>query len=431
MESVLSFLENFFKYSTLWMILCLICTILYLDTKRDKNEGKEKYVLLKIIGFCILGFINIKINTKPIIIIPIGFIIYYLFINKNIKRNYKIKKSACILGALVIYLGSLNSYIYKELEYRDKSIIIGQTLNLKDLRKQWEDAREKLNIDIGNEVLANMEITSDKNGNIKNMSWKTYDNVNNNKYEVEYNKNKKSMNKLNFKVTEVENNLENKNSGIMPNNEHKISMFEMIDKINAIQFNDVINSDCIEYKIKYNQKLKYEEYNKNNKNYYISSYDEEKCVYNLELGQKIHFPMKGNIITLSDTNSKNKEFINIFIDRNEYVDNQIESIEKLNLSIEDNQNSKKSTSTLHIEKDNYLLNKIVNALDYYTWEEVNKDELKGKNNFKNSIIISSESDVNLKIYEDYQFVHYKYNNDEIIYKCNKDIYRDIKSLLKK
>ena len=60
MESVLSFLENFFKYSTLWMLLCLICTILYLDTKKNKNEGKEKYVLLKIIGFCILGFINIK-----------------------------------------------------------------------------------------------------------------------------------------------------------------------------------------------------------------------------------------------------------------------------------------------------------------------------------------------------------------------------------
>ncbi|CEH35130.1 hypothetical protein [Romboutsia lituseburensis] len=430
MESVLSFLENFFKYSTLWMILCLICTILYLDTKKNKNEGKEKYVLLKIIGFCILGFINIKINTKPTIIIPIGFIIYYLFINKKIKRNYKIKKNACILGVLVIYLGSLNSYIYKELEYRDKSIIV-QTLNLKDLRKQWEDAREKLNIDIGNEVLANMEITSDRNGNIKNMSWETYDDVNNNKYEVEYNKNKKSINKLNFKVTEVENNLKNKNSDIIPNNEHKISMFEMIDKINAIQFNDMISSDCIEYKIKYKKKFKNEEYNKNNKNYYISSYDEEKYAYNLELGQKIHFPMKGNIITLSDTNSKNKELINIFIDRNEYVDNQIESIEKLNLSIENNQNSKKSTSTLHIEKDNYLLNQVVNALDYYTWEEVNKDELKGKNNLKNSIIISSGLDVNLKIYEDYEFIHYKYNNDEIIYKCNKDIYSDIKSLLKK
>lgn len=430
MESVLSFLENFFKYSTLWMILCLICTILYLDTKKNKNEGKEKYVLLKIIGFCILGFINIKINTKPTIIIPIGFIIYYLFINKKIKRNHKIKKNACILGVLVIYLGSLNSYIYKELEYRDKSIIV-QTLNLKDLRKQWEDAREKLNIDIGNEVLANMEITSDRNGNIKNMSWETYDDVNNNKYEVEYNKNKKSINKLNFKVTEVENNLKNKNSDIIPNNEHKISMFEMIDKINAIQFNDMISSDCIEYKIKYKKKFKNEEYNKNNKNYYISSYDEEKYAYNLELGQKIHFPMKGNIITLSDTNSKNKELINIFIDRNEYVDNQIESIEKLNLSIENNQNSKKSTSTLHIEKDNYLLNQVVNALDYYTWEEVNKDELKGKNNLKNSIIISSGLDVNLKIYEDYEFIHYKYNNDEIIYKCNKDIYSDIKSLLKK
>lgn len=430
MESVLSFLENFFKYSTLWMILCLICTILYLDTKKNKNEGKEKYVLLKIIGFCILGFINIKINTKPTIIIPIGFIIYYLFINKKIKRNHKIKKNACILGVLVIYLGSLNSYIYKELEYRDKSIIV-QTLNLKDLRKQWEDAREKLNIDIGNEVLANMEITSDRNGNIKNMSWETYDDVNNNKYEVEYNKNKKSINKLNFKVTEVENNLKNKNSDIIPNNEHKISMFEMIDKINAIQFNDMSSSDCIEYKIKYKKKFKNEEYNKNNKNYYISSYDEEKYAYNLELGQKIHFPMKGNIITLSDTNSKNKELINIFIDRNEYVDNQIESIEKLNLSIENNQNSKKSTSTLHIEKDNYLLNQVVNALDYYTWEEVNKDELKGKNNLKNSIIISSGLDVNLKIYEDYEFIHYKYNNDEIIYKCNKDIYSDIKSLLKK
>lgn len=430
MESVLSFFENFFKYSTLWMIICVIYTILYLDTKRDKNEGKERYVLLKIIGFYILGWINIKINIKSTIIIPIGFIIYYLFINKNIKRNYKIKKSACILGVLVIYLGSLNSYIYKELEYRDKSIIV-QALNLKDLRKQWEDAREKLNIDIGNEVLANMEITSDRNGNIKNMSWETYDDVNNNKYEVEYNKNKKSMDKLNFKVKKVEEKLKNKDSDNMPNNKYKISMFEMIDKINAIQFNNVISSDCIEYKIKYNQKLKYEEYDKNNKSYYISSYDEEKYVYNLELGQKIHFPMKGNIITLSDTNSKNKEFINIFIDRNEYVDNQIESIEKLNLSIENNQKSKKSTSTLHIEKDNYLLNQIVNALDYYTWEEANKDELKGKNNLKNSIIISSESDVNLKIYEDYQFVHYKDNNDEIIYKCNKDIYSDIKSLLKK
>lgn len=430
MESVLSFLENFLKYSTLWMILCLICTILYLDTKKNKNEGKEKYVLLKIIGFCILGFINIKINTKPTIIIPIGFIIYYLFINNKIKRNYKIKKNACILGVLVIYLGSLNSYIYKELEYRDKSITV-QTLNLKDLRKQWEDTREKLNIDIGNEILDNMEITSDRNGNIKNMSWKTYDNVNNNKYEVEYNKNKESMNKLNFKVTEVENNLKNKNLEIIPNNEHKISMFEMIDKINAIQFNDIISPDCSEYKIKYNQKFKNEEYDKNNKNYYISSYDEEKYIYNLELGQKIHFPMKGNVITLSDTNSKNKELINIFIDRNEYVDNQIENIGKLNLYIENNQNSKKSTSTLHIEKDNYLLNQIVNALDYYTWEEANKDELKDKNNLKNSIIISSGSDVNLKIYEDYQFIHYKYNNDEIIYKCNKDIYSDIKSLLKK
>ncbi|MCR8744978.1 hypothetical protein [Romboutsia lituseburensis] len=430
MESVLSFLENFFKYSGLWMTLCVICTILYLDTKKDKNEGKEKYVLLKIIGFYILGWISIKINIKTPIVIPIGFIIYYLFISKRINKNYNIKHKACILGVIVLYLGCLNSYIYKALEYRDKSIIV-QNLNLKDLRKQWEDAIEKLNIDIGNEILNNMEITSDINGNIKNMSWETYDSINKNKYEVEYNKNKKSMNKLNFKVTKVEENFEYKNSNNIYYDEHKISMFEMIDKINSINFNNMVSSNCAEYKIKYNNKLKSEEYNENNQNYYISSYDEDKCLYNLDLGQKIHFPMKGNIITLLDTNNENKEQINIFIDRNEYVDNQIESIEKLNLCVENNQNNRKSNSTLHIEKDNYLLTQIVNALDYYTWEEVNKEELKDKNDSKNSITISSESDVSLKIYENYQFVYYKYNNDEIIYKCNKDIYSDIKSILKK
>ena len=425
MENLLIFLQVFFKYSYLWMALITVCGIIYLDTKKDKSEGKEEYLGLKIIGLYLLSAFGFKLRSSINIVIPLGFIIYYVFIKVQIKTNLDVKKKACIFGIIMLYIGYLNSFIYTSLEYRDKSIVV-ESLTLKNFRDEWEDIRDELKVDIGNEVLTNMEITSDTNGNIESMTWNIDDYINKNKYEIDYDKNKKQTKKLTFKVEEFKHNKDTKE--VTQIQENSLSMFEIIDKINAIEFYDIINKDCKEYILHYDNNCNYNNYDEKSNNYYISGYDEKKNIYNIEKASKIHFPMYGNIITVKSIHDEN--IGNLFIDRNDYVENQIKGIKDITLFIEIiEKNSIIESKTLDIKSHSYKLKQLINSLEYYTWEEVGKEEFDNNEiNIESYIKIKSKSGVIVELYNN-SYVKYTYKGNVIIYKVGQHIFNDVKSSL--
>ncbi|TKD72230.1 hypothetical protein [Pseudalkalibacillus hwajinpoensis] len=106
-----------------------------------KSEESEPYLLLKLIGYAILGGFTFDLGDWKL---PLGFLVFLLFF-RNIKINAKVKKRAAYLG-LVIYLLSLiipfiQTTIFewpREIELQNTNFYSGS------LVEEWENVHNEL-----------------------------------------------------------------------------------------------------------------------------------------------------------------------------------------------------------------------------------------------------------------------------------------------
>ena len=122
MNNIFKFLE-YINESSILNILTILLIAGYLIYIYSKKETEEKYLVLKIIGFYLLGGFRTVFSLGSIsIIIPIGFFMYLMIFKSKYNRvNYKIKDRAVVIGLVMIYISLLSNKIYELVEYRDRT----------------------------------------------------------------------------------------------------------------------------------------------------------------------------------------------------------------------------------------------------------------------------------------------------------------------
>lgn len=156
-----------------------------------KKEEEENYIEFKLIGFYLLGAFTFNFDFRSFpIIIPVGFIIFLLFMKNKERLNCEIKKKASVLGFIILCIGILNSIIYNAVEYRDREIHI-KNISIKSLRDDYETIKKELGIE---DVASIESFDLDYNDNeIKNLYYTVKD-YNNKTYYIEINNNSYSIN---------------------------------------------------------------------------------------------------------------------------------------------------------------------------------------------------------------------------------------------
>ncbi|OXM13419.1 hypothetical protein [Paenibacillus herberti] len=76
-------------------LIWLIAVIFLFISLYGRKEREEPYLLLKLIGYFLLGGFIFYLNSIPI---PVGFIIYWLALHGKPKPNRVIKESAAVWG---------------------------------------------------------------------------------------------------------------------------------------------------------------------------------------------------------------------------------------------------------------------------------------------------------------------------------------------
>ena len=112
MKYIFKFIE-YINETNILSLATLILTIGYLRYLYNKKEEVEEYLGFKLVGFYMLGLFTFSFNFEYIkFVLPIGFIIYLLFIKNKERKNNIIKKKATVFGFIILCLGGINSIIY-------------------------------------------------------------------------------------------------------------------------------------------------------------------------------------------------------------------------------------------------------------------------------------------------------------------------------
>ena len=158
----------------------LIFVIGYLINLHSKKEEAEDYLGLKLTIFYLLGAFSFNLNFETLsIVIPAGFVIYYIFMKDKERRNLIIKEKATILGLIMLYVGVLNSMVYNAVEYRDREIPV-KNISVKSLRDDYEIIKKELGI--GDTVGVDLfNVDYDENNKIR-MAYYDLRDIDNNKY---------------------------------------------------------------------------------------------------------------------------------------------------------------------------------------------------------------------------------------------------------
>ena len=169
-------------------ILIMIVVIIGLVKIHKCKEEDEKYLVLKMIGFYLLGSFSFNFNITEFtyIFVPIGFLVYYLFMEHKERKN-KVLKNKCAKWGLIILIISFVSNnlngIMNHFEYRD--ININATGNIKDLTLEWKTIKSKCNID-DNVPLDGARIIYNKDGKIEDLTYFLIDYNKNKSYQVNF-----------------------------------------------------------------------------------------------------------------------------------------------------------------------------------------------------------------------------------------------------
>lgn len=117
----------------------LILGLIYIYTRSDRSED---FLLLKLFGYYILGSFRFNFNK---IAIPLGFLIYLLFLHP--KMNIRNKRWAALLGLVIFIVGlaqpAVENYLY-QLPIKVKA----ESVNLYDFDylNDWESMCQKLEL---------------------------------------------------------------------------------------------------------------------------------------------------------------------------------------------------------------------------------------------------------------------------------------------
>lgn len=181
----------FEKMTSVWQyvgIVIMIVAIIGLVKIHKCKEEDEEYLVLKMIGFYLLGSFSFNFNITEFmyIFVPIGFLVYYLFMEHKERKN-KVLKNKCAKWGLIILIISFVSNnlngIMNHFEYRD--ININSTGNIKDLSLEWKTIKSKCNID-DNVPLDGARIIYNKDGKIEDVTYFLIDYNKNKSYQVNF-----------------------------------------------------------------------------------------------------------------------------------------------------------------------------------------------------------------------------------------------------
>ncbi|MCS0824780.1 hypothetical protein NX029_12430 [Cytobacillus firmus] len=160
----------------------LIVSFLFLVWKKGEAES---YFPLKIIGYFILGSFAFNFNQIPL---PIGFIVYLLFLRP--KLNVNVKRMASVFGVLAFILVHwiLQFAIH---EWESRPIFIEHelgsvyTMNFQD---EYEQVNQELKLENNNLRLEDFEVNYVKDGSITDLSWQLLGQNGNsyNLYQIRY-----------------------------------------------------------------------------------------------------------------------------------------------------------------------------------------------------------------------------------------------------
>ena len=181
----------FEKMTNIWQyvgIVIMIVAIIGLVKIHKCKEEHEEYLVLKIIGFYILGSFSFNFNITEFmyIFVPIGFFVYYIFMEHKERKNKVLKNKCAKWGLIVLTISFVSNNlngIMNHFEYRD--ININSTGNIKDLSLEWKTIKSKCNID-DNVPLDGARIIYNKDGKIEDLTYFLIDYNKNKSYQVNF-----------------------------------------------------------------------------------------------------------------------------------------------------------------------------------------------------------------------------------------------------
>ena len=228
-------LIEYINETNILSLATLILTIGYLRYLYNKKEEVEEYLGFKLVGFYILGLFTFSFNFKYIkFVLPIGFIIYLLFMKNKERKNNIIKKKATVFGFIILCLGGINSIIYNNVEYRDR-VIHMESISMDSLKDNYKILKKELDID-NQAFIEKFELDYNKN-EIKMLSYTVKD-INNNKYYYISN-NTKSYNVYISKIYDY-----NEEDMLVFNPmEYNIDIEKFLDIINNVKFKENKDAD--------------------------------------------------------------------------------------------------------------------------------------------------------------------------------------------
>ena len=122
-------------YINILLTIVVIAAMLLIYT--TYRTDKEDYFILKLLGYYFLGAFRFNFNH---IAIPLGFLIYAIFLKPNINRTAK--RLAALLGLVIFISGLLIPSISKAYFERDRQIpASSNNLYKMDFNRDWANIK--------------------------------------------------------------------------------------------------------------------------------------------------------------------------------------------------------------------------------------------------------------------------------------------------
>lgn len=107
----------FEKMASIWQyvgIAIMIIAIIGLVRIHKLKEEEEPYLVLKMIGFYLLGGFVFYINITEFVYLslPIGFFLYYIFMKNKERTNKTLKNKCAIWGLIILLISCVSNGLY-------------------------------------------------------------------------------------------------------------------------------------------------------------------------------------------------------------------------------------------------------------------------------------------------------------------------------
>lgn len=424
MEYIFDIIKKISEYGSLW-ILAIVVLFFIKYYKQKEEEEHEEYLVLKMIGYYMLGLFTFNLNgfiAIPIVI-PVGFIVYYTTMMEKEKRNTVLKHKCAVLGFLMIWLGILNGIIYQSLEYRTQTIK-EYTGQIDELEEVWTSVEKRLKLH-GDSQVMDFRMDYDTEKNIQSMTLRFTNSSQDGKL---FTLNGNFEGKLTVDVSKYITNDEF--ISMYPNYYYSVNVDELIKLVSNLEFKKspsengkIISSYYITYDASFYGTSITSEYS-NGAVYLIESVDDDFKDIKYRKAKEREFPIEGVLINYSPMEKisiTEEQEMSEGLSTDTYVlypminESLIkESTEKLEVK-----NIKENKTITLIDYD-YRIEDIINSLEFYTWEETDLKDIEGEPYLK-----LEDSLNNSVIIYDNNYVLYKSIDEELVYKIEPSIIESV------